>query len=819
MTGIGKGHGAMEMLFSLVAVVLGIIALSQISKLDRQIFLLKKELARIGPGGVAPVSQAADNPVAAPVEKVAATAAQAELPKEPAPVLAAVPTEKRDVEKTLASRWFVWIGGVAVALAGLLFVKYAHDNGLIPPVLRVLIGLALAAGLVAAGEFVRKSRGANVQDFVPAALSAAGLVMAFGVVYAAYGLYGLVSPAVDFIGLGLVALAAFWLSRVQGPLIAALGLLGAYSAPALVTATSPNAWSFFPYLVVIVAASFFTLRERKWWWLGYLSIAGAFVWGLLWIYGVAFTPADVLPIALFAVVLGVGTTLVLERRAIFDEASGTLLHPAAMSDPLKLAICGMGAGAGLLAAQVLVSHHGTPSLVWFLVGMALIVAFSWFKRGANVAALLAAGFTLFIFLSWPDVAFYDIAFDERGFWISVPGRIEPPRFMMWMMVGLVGFTCVGALGVFRKAVSQPWAALVAGASFLYLFGAWARADFVWPNMQWALLGAVLAFALLALAWVRRSSLDALEELLGASCLLMGAALLGLFALDRSLDGVWMTMAVAALALGFAFVVRALPVRLGGSLVAALASFAALRLFVAREIWHNGAVLPWGGHWPVYGYGVPAVLALMASRVLPAEQFMRARVALEGIALALGIALVSLELRTLIGGGIGYADITLLEMASHILAWLGAAYGLAYRQSLFSSFVSKWGARVLLFASCAGMIGFSLVVLNPLLGRPVEGNMLFNSLTLAYLAAVPLLALMARKLEGLGLGRLRNALGILALVMVLAYVTLQVKMWFQGKYLIPEFSSDAESYSMSVAWLLLSIAMFVAGLKLGRQNIR
>jgi thiamine monophosphate kinase len=51
------------------------------------------------------------------------------------------------VEKALASRWFVWVGGVAIALGGLLFVKYAHDMGLIPPVLRLIIGMAAAVGL------------------------------------------------------------------------------------------------------------------------------------------------------------------------------------------------------------------------------------------------------------------------------------------------------------------------------------------------------------------------------------------------------------------------------------------------------------------------------------------------------------------------------------------------------------------------------------------------------------------------------------------------------------------------------------------------
>ena len=805
--------------------ILGIIGFFKSQRLERSVSALKRQVSELALREVVAAPEKLVVPVAPEqipemAEAVSAVKQQTVDPQEKIAQPLPVSAPPLDLERSVASRWFVWVGGVAVALAGLLFVKYAHDQGLIPPVLRVLIGLLIAASLVVAGELVRRSRVPDVVDYVPAALSAAGLVMGFGVVYAAYGLYDLVSPAVDFVGLGLVALAAFRLSRLQGPLIAALGLLGAYVAPALVTATHPNAWSFFPYLLVIVGASFYTLRGRNWWWLGYLSIAGALGWGLLWISGGAFSIGDVWPIGTFAVALGCVATLSLERQNIFAESSGSWLKPSAMSNAFKLAICGMASGAALLAAQVFEAQHSYPSIVWLLIGMALIAAFSWFKKGVSIAALLAAGVTWVVFMGWPDVAFHEWAFDERGFWTTVPGIVTPPLFVNWMMVGLLGFTALGAVGCLKKQTVQPWAALAAGASFVYLIGAWGRADFVWAPAIWALVGVMLALGLLALAWLKRTEITELESELGLSSLIIGAALLGLFALDRSFDGVWYTISIAVLAAGFAYLSRLLPVRLIGAVVSAIGSFAAVRLFVSRELWGEGAILPWGGHWPLYGYGGPAILLFMASRWLPSEKYRRETVALEGISLALVISLVSLELRTLIGSDIAHHDMTLLEMSAHILAWLGASYGLAYRQHIFSSFVSLWGARVLLFASCGAIVLASLLALNPLIsGKAIEGNLLFNSLTMAYLAPVALLALIARKLDALGLAWWRNAVGILALVLVLVYATLQTKMFFQGKFLIPEFSSDAESYVLSVVWLALSIAMFVAGLKLERKNIR
>ena len=807
--------------------VLGIIGFFKAQRLERSIYEIKRQISGLSASAVSVVVPTEANHV-----EVAKPEPEIEIPPEPiTEKIEVVSVEKteprinsqapaRDLERNLASRWFVWVGGVAVALAGLLFVKYAHEQGFISPFLRVLIGLLIAAGLVAAGEYVRRSRGASVVDYVPAALSAAGLVMGFGVVYAAYGLYDLVSPSVDFIGLGLVAVAAFWLSRVQGPLIAALGLLGAYSAPALVTSTHPNAWSFFPYLLVIVGASFFTLRGRNWWWLGYFSISGALAWGLLWISGGAFTSGDIWPIGAFAIALGLGATLMLEGRAIFAQESGNLFEARNMSQPLSLGVFGMVAGAALLAAQVFETQHDFVSIVLFLIGMALVTAFSWFKNGASVAALLAALCTWGVFMGWPDVAFHEWAFDEHGFWTTVPGLTEPLRFVNWMMIGLLGFTALGIVGYLKKPNAQPWAALAAAAAFIFLFGAWGRADFVWSANSWALFGALLTVLFLALAWMKRAALVELEQRYAISSLVIGAAMLGLFVLDRLFDDIWYTIAIALFAAAVAYLSKLIPARLVGAAASALGSFAAARLFLSREIWGQAAVYPWGGHWPIYGYGIPAIALFVASRWLNKQNYRREQVALEGISLALIVSLVSLELRTLIGGDLVGHDMTLLEMSAHILSWLGMAYGLAYRQQLFSSFVSLWGSRVLLFGSCAAIVLISLLRLNPLVsGDLVQGNIIFNSLTMAYLAPVVLLALIARKLDAIGLGWWRIGVGILALVLSVAYVTLQTKMAFQGKYIIPDFSSDAESYALSAAWLVLSILLFVVGLKLERKNIR
>jgi uncharacterized membrane protein len=819
----------LAILFLLVGPVLAIVALVKTSTLETKIRNLKAEIANLTAmqvaAPIAPIPQPIEVAAKAATKKVETREEQApesdqpplppELPVTPPPPFELPPA--RNMEQALASRWLVWLGGAAIAIGGLLFIKYAHDNGLIPPIMRVIIGWVAAAALVFAAEWLRRKRGEAVKDYVPAALSAAGLVIAFGSSYAAYALYNIFAPAVCFPILAAISLAALWLATRQGPLIAALGLIGATVTPALVSTNNPSTSGFFAYLLVIVVASLWLLRTLNWWWLGYAAVTVGLGWSLLWINGFGLNPS--LPIGIFGLAIGAAATLVPRGKAILDDSMGNLLDSKSITPPMGVAIAGCIAGSIILAALTIATGHATLSLLMFAIGMAAIVAFGWLRQGFVAAPLLAAVATLLVLMAWHDVGFHTWAFDEQGFWTTVPGLFEPPRFRDAMLNAMLAFTAIGLFGVLRKTDQRPWAALAAGSSFLFLFGAWSRADFTMSWQLWSVLAVSLAAGLASVVLRKRDTLSEPMTARSIEFLCGSIALLGCFAIDRTLDGVWQTMVTAAFAAAFAYATRTIALPHVAGIASAVASFAALRLFYGREFWGEPRDLPLGGYWVVYGYGIPAVLFWQASKWLHRDGFLRWRVAFEGISLGLAVALVSLVLRVWIGGGIVKDELGLLELAAHGCAWLGAAYGLAYRQQLYSTFVSVWGARILLAASCLAFAG-ALIGKNPVFtGDAVAGGQVFNALWLAYLAPVPLLALIARKLDGLGWSQLRSAIGGFALVLLMAFVTLLVKRQFQGAVLDIEFQSQAESYAVSLAWLVTGIGIFIAGLKLDRQTIR
>src|SRR5688500_9113772 len=125
-------------LISLVCFVLALIALNKISNLDTRIAQLKLQLGQLSDevSGARPTplespkaekkkSNWPTTAVAAaksPEQILAETSTTVEVEKVPEPVsepLAKKPQPKQDMEQALASRWFVWIGGVAIAIGGL----------------------------------------------------------------------------------------------------------------------------------------------------------------------------------------------------------------------------------------------------------------------------------------------------------------------------------------------------------------------------------------------------------------------------------------------------------------------------------------------------------------------------------------------------------------------------------------------------------------------------------------------------------------------------------------------------------------------------
>ena len=294
-----------------------------------------------------------------PVEPPA-RAGEPEPPASAAPVPApgAAAPARMSFEERLGTQWAVWIGGVALALGGLFLVRYSIEQGLLGHRVRVVLGGVLAAALIAAAEWLRRSERVTGMPGLPSAnipsiLTAAGTIVAYGDIYAAYALYGFLEPAAAFIMLGAVALATLAAALLHGPALAGLGLVGAYATPLLIVTERPNYWALYIYLAFVTASAFALARIRIWRWLAVTAITFSVLWAFP---GVGLATVDALGAHIFHVAAGFSLAVIL-------IVAGFLFGPDA--EPGRIDRVSSAALSGYLialACLVIASRHDPLAL-------------------------------------------------------------------------------------------------------------------------------------------------------------------------------------------------------------------------------------------------------------------------------------------------------------------------------------------------------------------------------------------------------------------------------------------------------------------------
>jgi uncharacterized membrane protein len=95
----------------------------------------------------------------------------------------------------LKTNWVYAISAISLAMAGVFFVQYGMEKGLLPPAARVGMALLFGLALVAAGEWLRRRSGDGpdaTTAYLPSTFASAGLVSMFAGILAARQLYGLI---------------------------------------------------------------------------------------------------------------------------------------------------------------------------------------------------------------------------------------------------------------------------------------------------------------------------------------------------------------------------------------------------------------------------------------------------------------------------------------------------------------------------------------------------------------------------------------------------------------------------------------------------
>ena len=752
----------------------------------------------------------------------------------PAAAMAAVAVDRSaSIEESLTSKWLVWLGGITIALGGGFLVKFSIDQGLLGPGPRTLIGLAVGALLIAGGEWLRRRPrerqwAAIKPSYIPAALTAGGLFTLFANIFAAYGLYGFLSPLVAFVGLTLVAALAFGLSLLQGPFIAALAIVGGYSIPILVSTGSADVLALFGFLLLLQVAALAILRYMAWWWLGWLTLAGAVAWTLLWLidpYAHGDAPVQA------AYLLLTSALFIFARYRTPDDAydvTPSWSSLAGLPTAIKQAWVAALLVALLTFVLIRVDGYGTPVLI--VLGLLTLL---WLVVGRREAvfdilpavglALVAATLALWHLPSIVSLRGPMFQFDGESYGHLI-GPVVPPELTTFVATSIV-FATLLAVGCFIAlwGARRPglWAGVSTTAPLVLLIIAYGRIAWFEVDFAWAAISLGVGVINLAAAYrvARYRGHHGMDAALGAYAVgVVGAVAL---ATTIVLEEAWLTVALAMQLSAIAWIndklkvdgLRHVAVVLGGAVLTRLA-------FNYAIVDYRDAGLPIL-NWILYGYGIPAVAFYLAARLFRRQRDDHLVVLLEAGALAFATLLVSLQLRHLMTGGDIIGDYRFTEMALQSIAWLAIGYALYVAQGRQDRLVSRWGWRILTGLGTLQVFAGQVLLFNPLFrwGEPVGDWPVVNLLLLAYGAPALLAGLFARQAGLRGQGRLATAAGVAVLVLLFVELSLEIRRGFHGPVLYGGFVSDPEWYAYSAGWLVYAGVLLVLGIWRGSAALR
>jgi uncharacterized membrane protein len=737
------------------------------------------------------------------------------------PPLPAPPPADPGFEERIGTRWVVWIGGLTLALGGFFLVRYSIEAGLLGPGVRTILGGLFALALLASGEWTRRTENTSHIEVlpiasIPAILTAGGTAVAFATVYAAYALYDFLAPATAFVLLGLVALGTLAAALLHGPALAGLGVAAAFATPVLVSSEKPDFWTLYLYLAIVTAAAFGLARIRLWRWLAVTTIVFALLWTVPCLQC---GPSMVAP-HLFHVIAGFALAALL-------VVSGFAFGPSMGVEQVELISSGSLA-AYLFGATMIVlySHHADSAMIAFAILVAASLFVAW-RAPAATGAIGAASILIFVvFAGWVVRGNPDMLVLPGG---PLPG-IGPTAtegsvslHLFTAAIFAVGFGVAGFLAQARfhaAKISVRWAASATFTPLALLVALYARVAHLDRSIPFAMLAVILAAAYGAAT----EMLTRRDERPGTpiAIALFATATLGALALALTfvLEKGWLSIALALMSMGTAWISVQRPIPFMRSLAAILAGIVTLRIAYEPRIAGEAIGTTVIFNWLLWGYGVPALSFWAGSYFLRRRGDDAPLRAVESAAILFTVLLAFLEIRHAVNGGDIYRNNTgLTEVALQVCVALAMAIGLERLRVRTLSLVHNIGAVLLTaFAGLAAIFGLMLLE-TPILWPIDVGGSFLNGLLLGYALPAVLALLLSYAVAGRRHAAYANSIAAGALILALAYVSFEIRRLYHGPVLASGPTTGAEQYTYSIAWLAFGVVLLGIGIVFNSERAR
>jgi uncharacterized membrane protein len=780
---------------------------------------------------ITPWQRAAGTATPARPSDPAAAAAVAPEPADQNRPLVVRPDRFAALARWLRDNWVYATSAASLALAGVFFVQYGVERGLLPPAARVMAALAFGAALIAAGEWLRRKHGdegATSTVHLPSVFSGAGIVTLFAAVLAARQLYDLIGPQTAFAGHLATAALAILLGWFSGPLLVAVGLLGATAAPFVVAGDAQAGPWLYAYFALIVATGLAVDAVRRWGWVSVLALVLGFGGGWLVMVGGAGLPGA----AILCAALTLLAITLPEMRAIPRHKGPAIVPALALRGaegwppfPARLAF-----GATLAATLGLFAFaQDTPDAAMLsfalLAGLALGLLL-WADRADGLADLaLLPTFGFLAALAAQGAGYGPLLGDFAANAIALRPPETAPALTASLLLAMA--TLISAACAYRALRPGPWglafglaAVLVApiAAATLELYWQPALVLGVWP---WAMHVITLAALLTALA-LRFARADAPDLRRTAHATLSALALIAL-ALFLLTTKTALTLALAALVAVAAALDRRFRLPEMSLFLQIGAAVLGYRLLADPGIgWALDAPLP-----QVLLAFLGTIAAMLASiwQLAPLPRPTAKAVAESAVAGLAAILANVLITRWLTLDTQSYQLETHWALTLNAMPWLILMLMQLYRARL-SGALRKLRLAIAALAGALAAGGVAMAVsVNPLFsyapdqtGALVRGPLLLDSLALAYAMPGLTLLLAAWKLPGLAPWLTKTFLAIGSALLAL-YSAMEIRRFWQGDWLGIPGVTQPELYTYTLALMLLGAALLYQAIATRSATLR
>lgn len=838
----------------------------RITQLEQEVGALRERLMLLDQGATRPVlatpeiGQEEEPPIAPAASEAVASTVEIEPPLAAETAIASTAAEGEDIaaqaattsaspkisepvrqpeslENLLGARWAVWAGGLALALGGLFLIRYSIESGLLGPGVRLSLAGLFGLLLIGAGELLRRKAlpqmaALHENAMIPGILTAAGSVSIFGAIYAAHGIYEFIGPTLAFVLLALTAFSVLGLSLLHGQALAGLGLAGSMITPALIASTSPKPWALFGFLAVSQVATAAAARLRNWHVVPGLAQMGLGLWAVL--YVAVSDYAELTPVCL-ALIAMIAAWILLwpgrqTPRPVIDDVNLDGLGRQLASGPVWLDLSmALGVLLPALAIVNLVLQADLFAPYVFAALLATLGAAGSFGRGSIWPSCIAALGALLgaIFDAGVLIQLLDIALDGGGVLIEASG-LTIPLIATQLSLG-AAFLILGIAFLKRNGgpsaplLSAVWAVIAASVPLILTAISFAFYGTYVLDLTHGLFALALAAALLATADLTRGDAADSGAELTRDVLVLGsfaALVLGLHALT---DGLVTTLALAVS--GFAYLMatllrawRALPWMMVLALGGVLVRVAWEPTLVGAEALSRTPVF----NQLLLGYGLPALLAILAAWQMRNWPSPRLRNALQALAALFGLLAVAILVRHAMNGGVlDSSTPTLGEQSIYTLLVIGLSGILMTLDLRAPSSAFRLGSMIAGGLSMLQVLSLHLGALNPYFSGESTGNWpLINLLLIGYLIPGLGYAGLAYYARGRRPAPYVALLALSGAVLGFAWVTLSVRRFWHGPYIADwKGFGQAETYSYSVAWLVIGVALLVLGSRFGARSLR